>query len=84
MQGERWIMIANSRQVMYFADSLGREKYSFFKQLYEKMMPEPPQSHTSVFSFYPIHAIFHPFNFRHEGITGAHNVTVLPFVSNYM
>ena len=24
MQGERWIMIANSRQIFYFADSLGR------------------------------------------------------------
>ena len=29
MQGERWILIANFRHELYFADSLGREKYSF-------------------------------------------------------
>ena len=34
-------MIANYRQKMYFADSLGRLKYSFLKQHYEEMMPEP-------------------------------------------
>ena len=34
MQGEHRIMIANSRQKLYFADSLGREKYSFLKQHY--------------------------------------------------
>ena len=32
MQGEHWIMFANSCQKMYFADSLGRKKYSFLKQ----------------------------------------------------
>ena len=48
MQGEHWIMIANSGQKLYFADSLGRKKYSFFKQQYEQMMPEPLQSHPSV------------------------------------
>ena len=41
MQGEHWIMIANSRQKMYFADSPGRKKYSFLKQQYEQMMPDP-------------------------------------------
>ena len=34
MQGEHWIMIANSRQKLYFADSLGRKKYRFLKQQY--------------------------------------------------
>ena len=34
MQGEHWIMIANSRQILCFADSLDRKKYSFFKQNY--------------------------------------------------
>ena len=29
MQGEHWIMIAYSRQKLYFADSLGREKKQF-------------------------------------------------------
>ena len=32
MQGEHWTMIANSCQILFFADSLGRKKYSFLKQ----------------------------------------------------
>ena len=32
MQGEHWLMIANSRQLLYFAQPLGREKHSFLKQ----------------------------------------------------
>ena len=43
MQGEHWIMIANTRQKLYFADSLGRKRYSFLKQKYERMMREPLQ-----------------------------------------
>ena len=50
MQGEHWIMIANSRQRLYFADSIGRKKYSFLKQHYEQMMPEPLESHPSAFA----------------------------------
>ena len=34
MQGEHWIMMANSRQILYFAGSLGRKKYNFLKQQY--------------------------------------------------
>ena len=44
MQGEHWIMIANFRQELYFADSLGCKKYSFLKQHYKQMMPAPLQS----------------------------------------
>ena len=84
MQGEHWIMIANSRQKLYFADSLGRKKYSFFKQQYEQMMPEPLQSHPSVCGFYTIFAAFHLFKFRQEEITGVHNVNVLSFINIYM
>ena len=84
MQGEHWIMIANSRQKLYFADSLGRKKYSFFKQQYEQMMPEPLQSLPSVCGFYTIYSAFHLFKFRHEEITGVHDVNVLSFISNYM
>ena len=51
MQGEHWIMIANSCQVLYFVDPLGRKKYSFLKQHYVQMMPEPLQSHPSVCGF---------------------------------
>ena len=84
MQGEPWIMIAKSRQILYFADSLGRKKYSFLKQHYEQMMPEPLQSHPSVFGFYTIYAAFHLFKFRQEEITGVHDVNVLSFISIYM
>ena len=84
MQGEYWILIANSRQKLYFADSLGRKKYSFLKQQYEQLMPEPLQSHPSVCGFYTIYAAFHLFKFRQEEITGTHDVNVPSFISNYM
>ena len=84
MQGEHWIMIANSRQKLYFADSLGRKKYSFLKQQCERMMPDPLQSHPSVCGFYTIYAAFHLFKFRQEEITGVHDANLLSFISNYM
>ena len=84
MQGEHWIMTAKSRQKLYFADSLGRKTYSFFKQQYEQMMPEPLQSHPSVCGFYTIYAAFHLFKIRQEKNTGVHDVNVLSFISNYM
>ena len=77
MQGEHWIMIANSRQKLYFADSLGRIKYSFLKLQYEQMMPEPLQSHHSVCGFYTIYAAFILFNLRQEETTGVRDVNVL-------
>ena len=84
MQSEHWIMIAKSRQILYFADSLGRKKYSFLKQHYEQLMPEPLQSHPSVCGFYTIYADFHLLKFRQEESTGFHNVNILSFKCNYM
>ena len=84
MLGEHWIMIANSGLKLYFADFLGRKKYSFLKQQYELMMPDPLQSHPSVCGFYTIYAAFHLFKFRQEEITGVHDVIVLSFISNHM
>ena len=84
MRGEQWIMIANSCQKMYFADSLDRKRYSFLKQQYEQMMPEPLQSNPSVCGFYTIYAAFHLLKFRKEEITGVHDVNVLSFINNYM
>ena len=84
MQGEHWIMIANFRHELYFADSLGCKKYSFLEQNYKQMMPAPLQSHPSVCGFYTKYAIFHLFKFRQEEITGVHDVIVLAFISNYM
>ena len=62
MQAEHWIMVANSRQILYFADSVGRKKYSFLKQHYEQMTQEPLQSHHSVSGYYRIYAAFHSYN----------------------
>ena len=84
MQGELWIMIANSCQKLYFADSLGRKKYSFLKQQYEQMMPDPLQSHPTVCGFYTIYAALYLFKFRQEEITGVHDVNVLSCIINYM
>ena len=83
MQGEHWIMIANFRHKLYFADSLGRKMYRFLKQQ-KQMMPAPLQSHPSVCSFYTIYSAFHLFKFQQEEITGVHDVNVLSFISNFM
>ena len=66
MQGELWIMIANSRQKLFFADSFGCKNYSFLKQQYGQMMPEPLQSHPIVCGFYTIYAAFLLFKFRQK------------------
>ena len=85
MQGEQWIMIANFRYELCFADSLGCKKYSFLNnQHYKQMMPAPLQSHPSVCGFYTIYAAFHLFKFRQEEFTGVHDVNVLSFISKYM
>ena len=84
MQGELWIMIANCRQKLNFADSLGRKKYSFVKRHYEQMMPEPLQSLPSVCGFYTMYAAFHLLKFRQEEVTGIHKVNVLSIINNYM
>ena len=84
LQGEHWKMIANTRQRFFFADFLGRKKYTFLKQQYEPMMPEPLQSRPSACGFYTIFAAFLLFKSRQEEITGVHDVNVLSFISNYM
>ena len=84
MQGEHWIMIANSCQNLYFTYSLRRKRYNFFKQQYEQTMPEPLQSHPSVCGFYTIYAVFHLSKFRQEENTGVEENNVLSFISNYM
>ena len=82
LQGEHWIIIANSRHKLYFAESLGQ--LSFLKQQYEQKMPEALQCHPSVRSFYAIYAAFRLFKFQQEGIFGVHDVGVLSFISKYM
>ena len=85
MQGEHWIMIAIFRHELYFADSLGRKKYSFLNnQHYKQMMPARLQSHPSVCGFHTKYAAFDLFKFQQEEITGVHDVNVLSFISNFM
>ena len=85
MKGEPWIMIANFRHELYFADSLGRKGYNFFNnQHYKQMMPAPVQSHPSVCGFFTIYAAFHLFKFQQEEITEVHNVVVFSFPSNFI
>ena len=84
MQGEYWSMNANFRHELYFADSLGCKGYSFLKQRYEQMLPEPLQSHPGVCGFYTIYAAFRLFKLRQEEITGFYDVNVLSFINNYM
>ena len=81
MQCVHWIMIA---KVLSFADSPGRKKYSFLKQQYEQMMPEPLQSLPTVCGFCTIYAAFHLFKFRQEENTGVHDVNVFSVINNYM
>ena len=69
MEGEHWIMIANFRHELYFADFFGCKGYSFLKQHYKQMMPALLQSHPSVCGFFTIYAAFHLFKFRQEEIT---------------
>ena len=65
MQGEHWIMTANFQHELFFADSLGRERYSFFNnQHYKQMMPALLQSQPSVCGFYTKYAAFHLFKFQ--------------------
>ena len=83
MQGEHWIMIADSRQILFFADSLNRKKHTLLKQRYEQRLPEPLQSHPSVWAFFTIYTACHLFKFRQEEIRGVHDVNILSFINKY-
>ena len=45
MQCEHWMFFAKFRPEMYFAGSLGREKYQFLEQNYKQTMPAQLQSY---------------------------------------
>ena len=56
MQVEHWIMIANFRHELYFADSLGCKRYDFLiNQHYKQMMPATLPSHPNIRGFYTIY-----------------------------
>ena len=84
MLGENWIMIANFRFELFFADSLGCKGHSFLKQHYKQKMPAPLQSLSSVCGFSTKYAAFHLFKFQQEEITEVHDVNILSFIGNYM
>ena len=64
MQCKHWILIANFRQIFYFTNSFRLKKYSFFKQKFEQIMPEPLQSHPTACSFYTVFSAFHLLKFQ--------------------
>ena len=75
-------MITNFRHKLCFADSLALERNGFSEHHYKQLMPEPLQSHPSVFSFYKIYADFHLFKFRQEETNGNQDVGILS-LSNF-
>ena len=81
MQGEHWIMIAKSRQILFFADFLGHKKYSFLKQQYEQMLPQPLQSNPCLWFLHDI-CSFSSLQIPTRKITGVHDVNVLSFISS--
>ena len=84
MQGEHGIMIASFRRELFFADSLGCERYNFLNnQHYKQMMPVPLLSHPSVCGLYTKYAASHLLKLQQEEITGVKDVNVLSFISNY-
>ena len=89
MQGEHWIMSANFRHDLFFADSHGCKRCSFNNnnnnnQHYKQMMPAPLHSHPIVCGFYTLYAAFHLFKFQQEEFTGVHDIHVHSFIGNYM
>ena len=80
LQGEHWIMIADFRHELYFADSLGCKRYSFLdNQHHKQMIRATLQSRPSVCGFYTIYTAFRLFKFRQEEVRGVHDVNVLSF-----
>ena len=77
-------MIANSCQLLCFAESLACTICSFFKQQNEQTISEPLQSHPIVCGFHTVYAAFHVFKFWREEITGVDHVDELSFIGNYM
>ena len=71
------IMIAKSRQILFFAGSLGRKKHSFLKKQNERMMSEPLQSHPNVSGFCTIYAASASPKFKQEENTGVHDLNEL-------
>ena len=82
LQGEHWIIDADSPHRMYFADFFDREKYSIPKQHYKKTMPVSLQSLFSVCDFSLIYAASQFFKFRQEEITEVNLVFVLLIRNN--
>ena len=58
MKGEHWTITEIYRHELYFADSLGRKKYRFFKQQHMQMISAQLQSHPNVCGFHTFHAAF--------------------------
>ena len=69
MQGEHWIIIANSYREIF----QGCEKYNLFQQNQKQIMPQQFQSIFSNCGFYAINAVFLLFQLRQQ-MTRIHDV----------
>ena len=83
MQGEHWIMVANSGHKLYFLYSLGCKKLSFFKLQSKQMMLGSVQSQPSVSGFNTIFAAFIFFELQRK-ITGVHDVNIFSIIDDYI
>ena len=70
--------------INFFADSLGRQNYSFLGKHYLQLILQTLQVHPSVSGFYSIYAAFHLFKFGQKEITEVRDVNVLSFMSDFM
>ena len=79
-----WLQVSDTNCIL---QTFGCKGYIFLNnnnQHYKQMMPAPLQSQPSVCGFHIIYAAFHLFKFRQDQSTGAHDVNLLSFISNYM
>ena len=83
LQGEHW-MVHRKFYKMYSADSLGQNRYHFFKPHYNLIMPTSRQSHPYVCGFYIFRAAFQLFKVRHKDINGFQDSDVFSYLSNYI
>ena len=75
-------MIAHSCHKLFLADSLSQS--SFLRQHSEHIVPEPLQTHHSVYRFYTTYAVLRLLKFRKEKINGVLDNNLRLFISNYM
>ena len=82
--GHHWILIAKFLKQLFFANSLGRQNYSFLGKHYQLLIQQPLQVHPGVCGFYTNYAAFHLFKFGQKEITAVHDFNVLSIIRYFM